>query len=80
MHQHHRTLDDSLSFQRQRAMNSVKHLLAIVAFSCPVVASGAGVPAAESSIEAPGPAGPLKGTMLSPVGSHGQWAKYCGIN
>jgi pimeloyl-ACP methyl ester carboxylesterase len=52
-------------------MNLVKHLLAIVAFSCPVVVSGAGEPAAESSIEAPGPAGPLKGTMLSPVGRHG---------
>src|SRR6266851_7277568 len=52
-------------------MNPVKHLLAIVAFSCPVVESGTGEPAAESSIEASGPAGPLKGTMLSPVGRHG---------
>ncbi len=55
---------------RARVEFTVKHLLAIVAFSCPVI-SAADAPAAESFIEARGPAGPLKGTMLSPAVEQG---------
>jgi hypothetical protein len=47
----------------------MKNLIVAVAASCSVAAA-AGAPVVESAIEAPGPAGPLKGTMLGPQTQH----------
>lgn len=47
----------------------MKNLIVALAASCSVAAAGGG-PVVESAIEAPGPAGPLKGTMLGPQAQH----------
>src|SRR5271154_127665 len=49
----------------------MKELIIAVAASCAVAAATAGAAPVESPIEAPGPAGPLKGTLLTPDGARG---------
>ena len=48
----------------------MKELIVAVAASCGVAAAAAAAPL-ESSIEAPGPAASLKGTILTPEGGRG---------
>jgi hypothetical protein len=50
----------------------MKDILIAVAASCGVAAAAtAGATPVDSPIEAPGPSGPLKGTLLTPDGGHG---------
>ena len=51
-------------------MNCAKHLLAFIATIAGVASAFDAAPK-ETAVEAPGPSGPLRGTMLSPSTEHG---------